>query len=335
MYNSVFIVLTTIVSVFGLITAIYYAFSIRRRSINSYEERYHLQDDTRGPQKQKNSIETGPVKLFVYLDEDKMYSLSSQFFEGITNVIMMGDVSAHGQTESQMGDVMSGKFMASMMLQQNTTSVSRSLNDFAFTLFEKELVRRNLLYTIKAEDTPDSLKGKSFVKVVGKVSFYDYSTTLKTVEKFNDLGRAIGYLQNQKVLSESELKSQGLAIDKKMQEYVKQLIQFGFNNRLEVLFTINGSKQVYSTTVNRTFLKDPEDIIVSRYSQMPEKDFSLIGIISQVDTVQASTIEMQSQDMKKTMRSITDKVAGLDNAFSGRASNECIIDPIAIFTEIG
>jgi len=335
MFNSVFIVLTTIVSVFGLTTAIYYAFSTRRNSIKSYVERNHFQDNACDPKNQNNAIETGPIKLFVYLDEDKMYSLSSQFFEGITNGIMMGDVSTHGQTESQLGDVMSGNFMASMMLQKNTTSVSRSLNDFAFTLFEKELVRRNMLYTIKAEDTPDSLKDKCFVKVIGKVSIYDYSKTLKTVEKFNDLGKAIGYLQRNTDLSEADLKSQGLAIDKKMQEHVKLLIQFGYNNRLEVIFTINGSNQIYSTTVNRAFLKDPEDIIISRYSQMPEKDFSLIGIVSQVGKVQSSSVGMESRDMKMTMRSITDKVAGLDNAFFGRVSNECIIDPIAIFTEIG
>lgn len=335
MYDSIFIILTVLASVSGLILAVYYAFSIRRNSVNSFKERNHLQDDTDGQKTQNNPIETGPVKLFVYLDEDKMFSLSSQFFEGITNGIMMGDVSAHGQTESQLGEVMSGNFMASMMLQQNTTSVSRSLNDFAFTLFEKELVRRDLLYTVKAEDTPDSLRGKCFVKVVGHVSIYDFATTLNTVEKFNDLGRAIGYLQKNKQLTESELQSEGLAIDKKMQEHVKLLIQFGYKNRLEVLFYINGSKQIYSTTVNRAFLKDPEDIVISRYSQMPEKEFTLIGIVSQVGDVRSSSVEMESQDMKKTMRTITEKVAGLDNAFSGRASNECIIDPIAIFTEIG
>lgn len=331
MFNTIFYVISILAAVLGTALAIYYAVSFRKEKVEKYNDS-HPQANNDNTSKDQL---VDPIKLFIYLDVEKMYSLSSQFFEGITNEIMMGDTSSNGYGECQKGEIMSGNFMANMMYQQSSMSESRSLNDFAFTVFEKELVRRNLLYTITSEDSPESLRGKGFVKVTGRISIYDFAKTLNTMEKFNDLGKAISYLQNGKDLSPEALISQGLAVDEKMQEHVSSLIQYGYRNHLEILLNVSGSGHIFSTTINRTFLKDPEDILISRYSQNPEKLFTIIGVMSQVGDTSSEKVEMEGQELKKNMRSITEKVAGLDKVFTGLASNECIIDPIAIFTEIG
>lgn len=40
-------------------------------------------------------------KEFIYLDEEKMYSLSSQIFEGITEYVLSESASSNNESESQ------------------------------------------------------------------------------------------------------------------------------------------------------------------------------------------------------------------------------------------
>lgn len=335
MFNTILIVITSIVSLLGIILAVYYAFSIRKENVDSYKKRNPSVQESNVENNQLISIQHEPLKVFVYLDEDKMYSLSSQLFEGITNQIMSGDSSIVGSGESQKGYYASGSFMANMMIQQTMHSESRSLNDFAFTVFENELSRRNLLYCINKEDTLESLRGKGFVKVSGRISVHDYSNTLKTIEHFNEIGKAIGYLQYGTPLSENRLKEEGLVLDKSLQEHVKKLVSFGYKDAIEMTFSIPGTSLLYSATINRSFLKESEDIFISRYSGTPEKVFTVVGIVSQVGEECASENELQCEGLKKNIRDISSKIFGMYSAFNGRADNECIIDPIAIFTEIG
>ncbi len=334
MLDTIFIIITVLVSLFGGILAFYYAFTLRRNSINDFKQR---ENDFSVMEREETieKTENAPVKLFIYLDEDKMYSLSSQLFEGITNHILSGDSSVVGSGESQKGNYATGNFMANMMIQQTMHSESRSLNDFAFTVFENELCRRGLLYSVNKDDTLDSLRGKGFVKISGRITIHDYSNTLDTIEHFNDIGKAIGFLQHGTHLTENRLKEEGLTIDKSLQEQVKKLVAFGYKDTIEMTFSSPDTSLIYSTSLNRSFLKDSEDIFISRYSGSPEKIFTIVGIVSQVGEECFSENELQCESLKKNIRDISTKIYGLYSAFNGRADNECIIDPIAIFTEIG
>ena len=135
------------------------------------------------------------IKSFIYLDEDKMYSISSQLFEGMTQYILQENVAGINEEEQQKGNFLSGRFMADMMFQTKSKSEMRNLHDFAFNLFEKELEERNLLYDIKPDDELEELQDKGFVRLRGKIIFCDYPRMQYIVENFNSIGRAIGYVQ--------------------------------------------------------------------------------------------------------------------------------------------
>lgn len=45
----------------------------------------------------------GCIKSFVYLDEYKMYSISSQLFEGLTEYVLSGKKSEYAKSEEQKG----------------------------------------------------------------------------------------------------------------------------------------------------------------------------------------------------------------------------------------
>ena len=55
------------------------------------------------------------IKSFIYLDDYKLYSLSSQLFEGFTEYIISDKASIHTEEISQKGQFASGKVMGDIL----------------------------------------------------------------------------------------------------------------------------------------------------------------------------------------------------------------------------
>lgn len=306
------------------------------------------------------------IKSFIYLDENKMYSISSQLFEGMTQYILQENVVGNEERDEQKGAILSGRFMADMMFQQRTTSEMKSLHDFAFNLFENELLSRALLYDIQDTDSAETLKEKGFVRVKGKIFFSDYAKTLFTIDHFNEIGKAIGSLQFQSLLQqindlENEatkekerekknkkqiaikeankridefLKQNGLQIDEKMVKNISTIISYGYRDSYEVKLVIDNVPIIYSAIINQDYLKEPEHVLVSKYSRLTEKEFTIVGIVTQVGKEKTKLPQLEGNEMKGATQFVNVQIAKLEEQFSGRSTNEIIIDPIAIFSEL-
>lgn len=61
------------------------------------------------------------IKSFIYLDEYKMYSISSQIFEGITESLMSYQGSTTEKEEEQKGEFGSGRIMADILRSESGT----------------------------------------------------------------------------------------------------------------------------------------------------------------------------------------------------------------------
>lgn len=306
------------------------------------------------------------IKSFIYLDENKMFSISSQLFEGITQYILKEDTEAFEEQNEQKGRFLSGRFMADMMLQRAVRSEMTYLHDFAFNLFEKELIARDMLHVVTNTDTIDSLNDKKLVKVSGKLVFSDYGKLRDTIDHFNDLGRAFGELQYSSVAQNIDvinnavnqikdrehknkqkqvartarikfddfLKENGLMMDDKYMKNLSTIMRYGYHDKYEMKFEVKGSDLYCTAVTNSTYLKEPEEILVSRYSRMTELPFSCIGIITQIGNEKANLPEPMDNDIKNATQRLTGQIANLEAKFNGRCSNEFVVDPIAIFTEL-
>lgn len=306
------------------------------------------------------------IKSFIYLDENKMFSISSQLFEGITQYILQEDTKAFEEQNEQKGSFFSGRFMADMMFQRAVRSEMKYLHDFAFNLFEKELISRQMLYEVTSQDSIDSLKDKKMVKVTGKLVFSDYGKLRDTIEHFNELGRAFGELQLSTIVQNPDivekevnqiadrekrnkqkqnlkaaknkydevLKAMGLVVDEKYMKNLSTIMQYGYRDNYEMKFAIENSNLYCTAVTNHAYMKEPEEVLVSRYSRMTELPFSCIGIITQIGNEKANLPEPVDNDMKNATQGLTDQIANLEEQFNGRCSNEFVIDPIAIFTEL-
>ena len=59
------------------------------------------------------------MRSFIYLDEYKMYSLSSQIFEGLTESIVDEEKSQIQDSDSQKGKIGSGRLMANIIRNES------------------------------------------------------------------------------------------------------------------------------------------------------------------------------------------------------------------------
>lgn len=306
------------------------------------------------------------IKSFIYLDEDKMYSISSQLFEGMTQYILQEESDGQNDVNSQKGNFLSGRFMADMMFQSRSKSEMRNLHDFAFNLFEKELENRGILYDVKCNDEISDLQDKGFVRIRGKIIFCDYARMQYIIENFNNIGRALGRLQGATFYEQIEeikhnandtkdrerrnrqqqnvkysekqienlLKSAGLVLDEKYVKNLSTVMKFGYQDGFEVRIILEDSPLLFSAVINQSCLKENENVLISKYSRITEKEFTVIGVITQVGNPKPKLPNNEGEDMKTATQGMHEMIANLEMQFNGRSSNECIIDPIAIFTEL-
>lgn len=302
------------------------------------------------------------IKSFIYLDDHKMYSYSSQLFEGISQYILCESEGAQIGDNIQKGDVSDGKFIANMMFRRNAQKEMRYLHDFAFDLFEKELIRRKLLYDVTKDTTIESLREKSFIRIKGKIIFEDFNRLRYIIENFNEIGRAMGELlgicnlehnrdaqytknreeknkqqiaaNNAKKHTQQLLIENGLNLDERMVKNISKIFEIGYQNNYDIRFVVKEADLLYTAIINQAFLQESEQNLIFKYSRKSEKEFTLIGTISQSGLEKVELPVQSGNSMRDYSLNVIDKLSNLENVFVGRADNECIIDPIAIFTEV-
>ena len=308
------------------------------------------------------------IKSFIYLDKDKMYSISSQLFEGLTEYVLLDNKTTATEDDQQKVHVISGKLMREILQQEKGSSEKRFFHDYAYNLFEKELSDRKLLYVI--EDCKDlgDMTGHQFVKVHGKAYFNDYKALKETFRQFNDIGSALGYIQcygpmgevlkqideaaqqtsdrNQKAkinnkkkavdgVFKNYLQENGLNVDGKFTDNLVKLYEYGYKDMFAVHIPYQLSNIVFASILNREFLKEREESLIAKYSRRTEIEFSVVGLLTQCGGEKAA-IDSEDPDasMKQASLNFTSIISNLEDTFNGRLGNEYIIDPIAIYREI-
>ena len=307
------------------------------------------------------------IKSFIYLDDYKLYSLSSQLFKGFTEYIISGTSASHSEEESQKGAFASGKVISDLLEKEKTSTEKKFLHDYAFNLLEAELVDQNLLHIVSSDDSTDSIQTKSIVKVTGRAIFNDYRILQTTMSRFNSIGESFGHFQFGKILEnldqatsaaldktndrnhrakvkglrnsfdkklENILRENGLLLPEKDVKHMANLMEYGFHGELEFRIMPETLPFQFSAILNRNYLRDSEEHFVSKYSRQSEYDFTMIGIVTQSGKPIIPLEEHEPNGIKDACINLADKLTVMENVFLGRMDNECIIDPIAIYREL-
>lgn len=307
------------------------------------------------------------IKSFIYLDDYKLYSLSSQLFQGFTEYIISGTAASHSEGESQKGTFSSGKVISDLLEKERTSTEKKFLHDYAFNLLETELSNQDLLYSVTSDDTTDTIQSKGIIKVSGRAIFNDYRILQSTMSRFNSIGESFGHFQFGKVLEdldnatkqavsktndrnqrakvkgmrnsvdkklETILRENGLLLPEKDVQHMANLMEYGFHGELEFRILPENLPFQLSAILNRSYLRDSEEHFVSKYSRQSEYDFTMIGIVTQSGKSISPLSEHEPNGIKDACLNLADKLTVMENVFLGRLENECIIDPIAIYREL-
>ena len=311
-----------------------------------------------------------PIKNFIYIDEYRMYSISSQIFEGVTEHIVSHRETQADSSEQQKGPVGSGRVLADIIKSGFGTQEKKYLHDYSYKLFEDYLITADKILNIDASNVNDAIlkiDTRSFVKVRAKATFNDINMIKSTLEKFNEIGEAISYVANFKNIDEARKQLQALENqikdgnektrlrhkmkeleaktktaliqDKTFLDKTRLLLEYGFQDQFEVQMKID--KHLFSADLKRQYLRENEHLLVRKYSRHAEKEFVLFGTVAQSSKQPKETIvEDVAEDaeptphMKNALKNILDALSGMESTFTGRLNNEIIIDPIAIYCEL-
>jgi hypothetical protein len=322
------------------------------------------------------------IKSFIYLDEYKLYSISSQLFEGLTEYVVHTHSQNQNEKDSQKGPFGSGRIIADIFREEKKFEEKKILYDYAFNLLEDELLNNQLVTVVDDNNYNEiNYKDSTFVKVTGKVIFNDMQILSNTVKEFNKIGEALGYLSthedyeqqkneineqvksikdrnqrtraNKQMMSKTNkafkeyLKESGLTLDDKFKDHLKYILDFGYRGQFEIKVPFGGeeNKYLFSSILNRKYLKEDEFELISKYSRKTEKEFTIFGLLTQNERTTSSNIDDDENDeeengieessiMKEAILNLVDRLTDVENTFTGRLSYEYIIDPIAVYREI-
>ncbi|MGY0597639.1 DUF6414 family protein [Vibrio sp. JZG10] len=303
------------------------------------------------------------IKNFLYLNEPKLYSFSSQLFEGITEYVLNEQNYSISDEEKQQGKLFSGRVIADVIKETSSSTTKKFLHDHSFNLFESELEQSKRLLDVGIETlTFDDIctTDKSFIRIRAKGKFVDMAEIQTLFSNYAKIGEAIAVLplteqlqtleilkaQNNKSKETRELQSK---LDKLIKERIVEMTSglppraiAGFETIIGnfgddiVRFQQQVNDVIFSTCLTHDYLREPLKNIYRKYSRKTAKEFTVLGFISHADGTQDPDVKEipEGENMLRHMIGMAENMYELEQTFGQKGDNEIIIEPIAIYTEL-
>lgn len=311
------------------------------------------------------------IKSFIYLDPQKMYSLSSQIFEGITEYILNEKSHENSESESQKGPVGSGRVLADAMITAGRSTEKKFLHDYSFSVFEKHLEDTSRILTIDQNNIDISCaeimtKDCSFLKIKARATFNDVEKITGTFSEFNKIGEALANMGSHQEISAAQqqldqlkgttrdkvkiqaaeqqfknltdltilAKKGGLYQDPRFLDNLVLLMKYGFSDQFEIHQKCNDV--IFTSCLKREFLREPADLLVRKYSRKTEREIVVFGLITQSFSANPPILNETGdhENLKAALINMVELLTNVENSLSGKQSNEIVIDPIAAYFEV-
>lgn len=312
------------------------------------------------------------MKSFVYLDEHKMYSLSSQLLEGVTDYVIKESKRSDSDAEEQEGPKNSGRKLAEIIETTSANVEKKFLHDYAYALFEAKLEESDKIIKLTAEDSFSSVasdhEGRKFIRLKAKASFLDAVEIMRNMEVLVDIQESISIIVNNDArelvldemdnladnssknprlahfkreldrLSKSQVPKERAANDRLHYKNTAAVLNHGFKGRLDLSMDMLDCR--VNADLKRDCLKDSEDFIFKTYSRMAEVELVLVGMVTQCreyaeDVDEDDNVQAPSDTaMSEIIRNTTIALQGLEAHFHRPPVNQIIVHPIALYLEL-
>jgi len=306
------------------------------------------------------------VKSFVYLDEYKMYSLSSQLMQGVTDYILKKDSHTETDSEQQAGKFTSGRVMGEIIESTSSNYEKKFLHDYAYSLFENKLEELSKLVSVGStftrKEVLECVSHNQILKIKGKAKFVDFVEMVKSMRSMGTISQSLGIVTSNTERTEafeniSKVSSSRKAEMQSAQNLLKELcdvknyaaashetfyqkhladvLEFSFGDTLELAMSFPDFR--VSADLNRENLRESVHATVKKYSRFTEVEFVLLGVVTQIGDLSPhpeSEEITEDHTMREAINISTAALASLENSFRLRSKDEIIIDPIAVYVEL-
>ncbi|MGM9516460.1 DUF6414 family protein [Roseateles sp. DB2] len=307
------------------------------------------------------------IRSILYLDENKMYSMSSQIFEGLTEYVLKEVAATREDAEEQKGPVGSGRVMADAMKLTERSVEKRFLHDHSLALFETRLAELDLVQHVDSPVAEGLVISKSFVRASARANFIDAAKITSMLGSFNEIGEALAHVTKysdieaarqeiqtikdsakdkarlaefrkleKKLTDTAEIAKQvGLYQDPKFLKHLALVTEFGFSDQLEIQQRIG--ERLFSACLKRECLREPEDLIIRKYSRKTEQSLVVLGVVTQsrqATEVIDDQVVPENMSMKEAVTNMVNHIAAIEGSLAGKTSYEVVIDPIAVYVTL-
>ncbi|MDP9973266.1 hypothetical protein J2W39_004513 [Variovorax paradoxus] len=310
------------------------------------------------------------MKNILYFDEKKLFSLTSQVFAGVTEFLIKEKLKETTDTETQKGSLASGKVVADAITSAEKDTERRIMHDYAFSLFEAEIINRNLVQEISpkiAFSPPDLMR--PFVRISAPARIFDVKKATDIMSEFNSLTASLGYVQSKdavekaaeplsQAIAQTKDKQKAASLAKQKELFVKSMLneisppqdqkfldhmvkiaRFGFEDSLEIHQMVDAKR--FTSCLKRDCLREDESLMVRKYSRTTKMDFVVLGVITNYpeDAGEAGQAEVAADESEKSLKEafvdVIQSLGNLERTFSDVDKREYMIDPIAIYVTLG
>lgn len=295
------------------------------------------------------------IKNFIYLDVQKLQSLSSQLFNGVTEYIFTkSSTNKSANSQESKKTISKENIIADILNQNNSESEKKFLDDYLYLLFEEKLLENNKIIDLNAIEIEDIIHEQKFIKVKSKIIINDNKTILSTLENFNKIMKSLNYVTtfeaaeklntliknasniNEKKILKTELEkiiNNKHSLDEQYIKDLTYLIKYGYKEQIEI--QMNLKNKYISSNLNREYLREDEELLIRKYSRFTEIEFTLLGIITQSNNkFNFDDQEENYNSIKKAIYNMINHIGNMESQFTGRLENEIVVDPIAIYYEL-
>ncbi|MBH3289510.1 hypothetical protein I5N29_03600 [Serratia marcescens] len=303
------------------------------------------------------------IKNFIYLDYEKMYSLSAQLFKGVVfeSIAEKGYIFSEGNTHNE------SKKTASEHTNTENTSRKNYIKpyDYHYAMFEEKLDELQKVIIIDKDNHDifnplNEIKNHPFIKSKGEIIITDprelYEITLNhkkiaghlkyitNSERLHAIYEELAALESNQKAQISLLRAEARKIEETIKhetecindsyhKHLAEIIKFSFGED-DIQVTQNLKERIITAYMNRNFFKQSLQSIVKKYSRKTTSQFTMLGMVTQYKANDWMLPEIASPDFREAVKNIVLAQHELEQTFSQPGDGETVIEAIAMYTEL-
>jgi hypothetical protein len=298
------------------------------------------------------------VRDFIYIDIDRVKSISSQLECGLTDEIQ----SSNGNSETtKVGGKGGLPFLSaeagSEFQTNNQLLETKSLHDYIYNKVENILLNEDKLLRVSNADsysshTIRSIGNAAFILAKGKVVINDYNQLKKLLDNWEGLSKFIAkcHVSSKKEnMTQSQAK---LAYDNLLQDFIKNIdkdyrkglslfIDMFYQDRIVIKITPYSEYPDFRLVgnIDKKYLRDNIESIRYKYSTAPVSDWTIFCQIASMplenrtDVISNMTNNQIGNGIENSFQKIFDSYRAVENMAQTVTYPEIAVTPIAIYRE--